>query len=80
MEVEALRKSGEDLRQRLGVAEAQVRSLTSTLSASYGVRRWKVCAEPPPLLGTTKTTMCTRLQCLRVTVGVPISVLSPKQA
>ena len=40
------------------------------------------CAQnpPPPLLGTTRTTMCTRLQCLRVTVGVAISVLSPKQA
>ena len=32
---------------------------------------------PPPLLGTTRTTMFTRLQCLRLIVGVPISVLSP---
>ena len=39
-----------------------------------GVRR------TPPPLGTTRTTMCTRLQCLRVTVGGPISVLSPEQA
>ena len=35
MEVEALRRRGDDLEQRLGVAEAQVRSLTSTLSATY---------------------------------------------
>ena len=39
-----------------------------------GVRR------NPPLLGTARTAMCTRLQCLKVTVGVLISVLSPKQA
>ena len=35
VEVEALQRRGEDLQQRLGVAEAQVRSLTSTLSASF---------------------------------------------
>ena len=34
-EVEALQRRGEDLQQRPGVAEAQVRSLTSTLSASF---------------------------------------------
>ena len=39
-----------------------------------GVRR------NPPLSGTSRTTMCTRSQCLRGTAGVPISVLSPKQA
>ena len=33
--VEALRKRGDDLQQRLGLAEAQVRSLTSTLSAPF---------------------------------------------
>ena len=31
MEVEALRSRGDDLQQRLGVAEVQVRSLTSTV-------------------------------------------------
>ena len=35
VEVEALQRKGDDLQQRLGVAEAQVRSLTSTLSASF---------------------------------------------
>ena len=35
VEVEALRRTRDDLQQRLGVAEAQVRSLTSTLSATY---------------------------------------------
>ena len=35
VEVEALQRRGEDLLQRLGVAEAQVRSLTSTLRASF---------------------------------------------
>ena len=35
VEVEAQRRRGDDLQQRLGVAEAQVRSLTSTLSASF---------------------------------------------
>ena len=34
-EVEAAQLSGDDLQQRLGVAEAQVCSLTSTLSASF---------------------------------------------
>ena len=33
--MEALRRRGDDLEQRLGVAEAQVRSLTSTLSATF---------------------------------------------
>ena len=33
--MEAPRRTRDDLRQRLGVAEAQVRSLTSTLSATY---------------------------------------------
>ena len=35
VEVEAQRSRGDDLQQRLGVAEAQVRSLTSTLSATF---------------------------------------------
>ena len=35
MEAEALPRRGDDLRQRLGVAKAQLRSLTSTLSATY---------------------------------------------
>ena len=35
VEVEALRKTRDDLLQLLGVPEAQVRSLTSTLSANY---------------------------------------------
>ena len=35
VEVEALHRRGDDLQQRPGVAEAQVRSLTSTLSATY---------------------------------------------
>ena len=35
LEVEALRSRGDDLQQRLGVAEAQMRILTSTLSASF---------------------------------------------
>ena len=35
VEVEGQRRRGGDLQQRLGVAEAQVRSLTSTLSASF---------------------------------------------
>ena len=35
VEVEAQRRRGDDLQQRLGVAEAQVRSLTSTLSATF---------------------------------------------
>ena len=35
LEVEALRRTRDDLQQRLRVAEAQVRSLTSTLSATY---------------------------------------------
>ena len=33
--MEGQRRRGDDLQQRLGVAEAQVRSLTSTLSASF---------------------------------------------
>ena len=36
VEVEGQRRRGDDLGQRLGVAEAQVRSLTSTLCASFG--------------------------------------------
>ena len=39
VEVEALRRMGDDLHQRLGVAEAQVRSLTSTLSATFTARQ-----------------------------------------
>ena len=35
VEVEAQRRRGDDLQQRVGVAEAQVRSLTSTLSATF---------------------------------------------
>ena len=35
VEVEAQRSRGDDLQQRLGVVEAQVRSLTSTLSATF---------------------------------------------
>ena len=35
VEVEAQRRRGDDLQQHLGVAEAQVRSLTSTLSATF---------------------------------------------
>ena len=35
VEVEALQRRGDDLQQRLGLAEAQVRSLTSTLSATF---------------------------------------------
>ena len=35
VEVEAQRRRGNELQQRLGVAEAQVRTLTSTLSASF---------------------------------------------
>ena len=35
VEVEAQRRRGDDLQQRLGSAEAQVRSLTSTLSATF---------------------------------------------
>ena len=35
VEVEAQRRRGDDLQQRLGVAEAQVRTLTSTLTASF---------------------------------------------
>ena len=38
VEVEGQRRRGDDLGQRLGVAEAQVRSLTSTLCASFGVQ------------------------------------------
>ena len=39
VEVEGQRRRRDDLTQRLGVAEAQVRSLTSTLSASFGVQQ-----------------------------------------
>ena len=39
MEVEGQRRRGDDLGQRLGVAEAQVRSLTSTLCASFGAQQ-----------------------------------------
>ena len=35
VEVEALRRTRDDLQQRLGVAEAQVRSLTSTFTAQH---------------------------------------------
>ena len=35
VEVEALRRRGDDLQRRLGLAEAQVHSLTSSLSASF---------------------------------------------
>ena len=35
VEVEAQRRRGHDLQQRLGVAEAQLRTLTSTLTASF---------------------------------------------
>ena len=35
VEVEALQRRGKDLQQRLGVAGARVRSLISTLSASF---------------------------------------------
>ena len=35
VEVEALRSTGDDLSQRLRVAEAQVHNLTSILSASF---------------------------------------------
>ena len=35
VELEAQRRRGDDLQQRLGVAEAQVRTLTSTLTASF---------------------------------------------
>ena len=35
VEVEGQRWRGDDLQQRLGVAEAQVRTLTSTLSATF---------------------------------------------
>ena len=35
VEVEALRSRGDDLQQRLEVAEAQVRSLSTTLSATF---------------------------------------------
>ena len=35
VEVEAQRRRGDDLQQCLGVAKAQVRSLTSTLSATF---------------------------------------------
>ena len=39
VEVEALRSKGDDLQQRLGVDEAQVRSLTSTVIASFTAQR-----------------------------------------
>ena len=39
VEVEGQRRRGDDLQQRLGVAEAQVRSLTSTLSASFSAQQ-----------------------------------------
>ena len=35
VEVEGQRRRRDDLQQRLGVAEAQVRSLTSTLGATF---------------------------------------------
>ena len=46
VEVEALRSRGDDLQQHLGVAEAQVRSLTSTLSAPFTAQQGRV---PPGL-------------------------------
>ena len=39
VEVEALRRTRDDLQRRPGVGEAQVRSLTSTLSATYTARQ-----------------------------------------
>ena len=39
VEVEGQRRRGDDLGRRLGVAEAQVRSLTSTLCASFGAQQ-----------------------------------------
>ena len=39
VEVEGQRSRGDDLQHRLGVAEAQVRSLTSTLSASFAAQQ-----------------------------------------
>ena len=39
VEVEAQRRRGDDLQQRLGVAEAQVRTLTSTLTASFSAQQ-----------------------------------------
>ena len=39
VEVEGQRRRGDDLGQRLGVAEAQVHSLTSTLCASFGAQQ-----------------------------------------
>ena len=39
VEVVAPRRRGEDLQQRLGVAEAQVRRLTYTLSATYSAHQ-----------------------------------------
>ena len=38
-QVEALRSTRGDLQQRFGVAEAQVRSLTSTLSATFAAQQ-----------------------------------------
>ena len=37
--MEAQRRRGDDLQQRLGVAEAQVRSLTSTPTASFNAQQ-----------------------------------------
>ena len=48
-------------------------------AAPWGASLEGVRRSPPPPLGTTRTTMCTRLQCLRLTVGGPISVPCPKQ-
>ena len=42
VEVEELRRRGGDLQRRLGVAKAQVRSLTSTLSATTPPSRGRV--------------------------------------
>ena len=39
VELEARRRRGDDLQQRLGVAEAQVRTLTSTLTASFTAKQ-----------------------------------------
>ena len=49
VEVEGQRRRGDDLTQRLGVAEAQVRSLTSTLCASFGVQQAQQVLAPQGL-------------------------------
>ena len=49
MEVEGQRRRGDDLGQHLGVAEAQVRSLTSALCASFGVQQAQQALAPQGL-------------------------------